>query len=276
MDTDTTFGFPSVDCYTGTLLGINLPAVAPGSAAVVECARRLCCEASYSFVHALWWLSLTDGRRLVSVPPGAGPAVARALAQIDAHGGCLNPAAVRWLRAPVDEALVTAGLRPTARVIQDLCFACSGARLRRHHDGNCCRLTDGSVPPAEGLHLPAHCFPDGIVYGVIIDGRIASVAYAHRTGIMEGTVADIGVETAPAYRRRGYARTAVSAVVAHVAQQGGEARYACGAGNLASAATARSVGFVPYARSLILAAPSPMSSEAHPTAPPGAGGTRPD
>jgi len=74
---------------------------------------------------------------------------------------------------------------------------------------------------------------------------------------MEDQVADIGVETAPVYRRRGYAKTAVSAVVEHIARTGGEARYGCRPDNLASIATARSVGFVPYGTSLVLAAPSP-------------------
>jgi predicted GNAT family acetyltransferase len=107
------------------------------------------------------------------------------------------------------------------------------------------------------LALPAHCFPDGIVYGVIADGRVASVAYAHRTGVLEGLVADLGVVTAPAYRQRGYAKTAVAAVVAHVAAAGGEAVYACRPDNAASVATARSVGFVPLGASLVLGAPLP-------------------
>ena len=82
------------------------------------------------------------------------------------------------------------------------------------------------------------------------------MAYAHRTGLMEDQVADLGVETAEHYRRRGYAQTVVSAVVAELAHGGGEAIYACSPGNLASVATALSVGFAPYATALSLTAPA--------------------
>ena len=92
-----------------------------------------------------------------------------------------------------------------------------------HATGETRRLTDESIPPAEGLKLPTHCFPDGIVYGVIADGVVASVAFAHRIAVMEDRVAHLGVGTSRAYRRRGYAKTAVSAVVEHVAREGGEA-----------------------------------------------------
>ena len=72
---------------------------------------------------------------------------------------------------------------------------------------------------------------------------------------MEDRIVDLGVETAPAHRRRGYAKTAVSAVVEHVTDRGGEGRYGCRPDNHASIATARSAGFVPYGASLILSAP---------------------
>ena len=74
---------------------------------------------------------------------------------------------------------------------------------------------------------------------------------------MENEVADLGVETAPACRRRGYAKTAVSAVVAHITERGGEARYGCSPDNHASIATARSAGFAPYGTALTLSAPRP-------------------
>ena len=73
---------------------------------------------------------------------------------------------------------------------------------------------------------------------------------------MEDQVADLAVGTASAYRRRGYARMAVSAVVKHFTQNGGETLYSTSPDNSASIATALSVGFVPYAKTLILSAPS--------------------
>ena len=57
------------------------------------------------------------------------------------------------------------------------------------------------------------------------------------------------------YRRKGYAKTVVSAVVEEFTRRGGEAIYSCSPENLHSIATARSVGFAPLGRSLILSAP---------------------
>jgi ribosomal protein S18 acetylase RimI-like enzyme len=249
--------FPLLDRYHGIRLGIELASAPPGRAAVVESARRLRAEQSYGYVHALWWLWLEDGRSVISVPPGAGAEARRAVGDAALPEAIWDVTMTARLRAAADAALRRAGLGETDRVLRDLVFACNAALLREHRRGDCRRLSDKTIPAAEGLRLPTHCFPEGIAYGVVADGRIASVAYGHRTGLMEDCVADLGVETAPAYRRRGYASTAVSAVVGHVAREGGEARYGCDPANMASIATARSVGFVPYGRSLILSAPAP-------------------
>jgi GNAT superfamily N-acetyltransferase len=152
-------------------------------------------------------------------------------------------------------ALVRAGLPATDRVIRDFVFACGGELVRQHPLRSCRRLVDASVPAADGLCLPSHCFPDGVVYGVVCEGRVVSVAFAHRAGVLEDVVADVGVETAPRYRRRGFAQAAVSALAAHFTERGGESRYSCNPDNVASIATARSVGFVRYGKSLILSSP---------------------
>ena len=250
-------GFPLVDRYMGLRMGIDLSAVKPGRVTVVESVRRLRREQSYGFIHALWWMWLEHGRSAASVPPGAGEGVAKVTGAVRRAEQLFDPSLAERLKSPVNASLRKAGLKEVDRVLSDVCFACNAALLRRHACGDCRRLVDESVPPERGLRLPTHCFPDGLVYGVVVDGRVASYAFAHRPGVMEDQVADIGVETAPAYRRRGYAKTAVSAVLAHITRTGGEARYGCRPDNLASIATARSVGFVPYGTNLVLAAPSP-------------------
>jgi len=251
--------FPLVDRYIGTRLSANLSGLGNGGVAVVESPRRLRREQSYGFIHALWCPWLTDGRSVASVPPGAGEAIGEALREVRTAEQLSDQTLVARLRSSVDAALLAAGLPATDRVQRSLWFACDAAYLRRHPCESCRRLIGEGVPPAEGLQLPAHCFPDGIVYGAVADGRVVSVAYAHRSGFMEHQVADLGVETAPAYRRRGYARAVVSAVVEHITRTGGEAVYCCAPDNLASAATARSVGFVPYGTSLTLSAPADPS-----------------
>ncbi len=106
--------------------------------------------------------------------------------------------------------------------------------------------------------MPTQCFPDGIVYGIVYgiveDRRIVSVANAHRTGLIEDREVDLAVETAPPYRNRGYAKTVVSAVTAHMTSTGGEAVSFCRADNLASMTTAKSVGYVLYGKMVVVIA----------------------
>jgi hypothetical protein len=258
--------FHYIDQLVGMQLGFDLSRVPPGRTRVVASRRRLCRERSYGFVHGLWWVWLADGRSLVSVPPGARTAVEEIVADAPDAEALLVPALASRLEGPMDEVLRFHHLRSSFRVERSYWFACNAGLLRRHDGADCRRLSDGRVPAAEHISWPLHCFPGaegpedpgGIIYGVIADDQVVSVAYSHRCGLLEDRVADLGVETAPAYQRRGYAQTAVSAVVAEITARGGEARYGCSVDNVASAATARSVGFVPYATVLVLAAPAPI------------------
>ena len=249
--------FPLVDRYMGLRMEADFASARPGRTTVVESPRRLKKELSYGYVHALWWVWLSDGRSIVSVPPGAGDGIRKAVAGIEPPDSFADPELPDHLAPPVNEALKENGLTPIDRTIRGLTFACNGQLARRHRHGDCRQLCDESVPAAEGLSLPTHCFPDGIVYAVVVDGEAASIAYAHRSHLMADRIADLGIETAPAHRRRGYAKTTVSAVTAHITDRGGEALYGTSPDNHASIATASSVGFVSYATKLILSAPGP-------------------
>ena len=247
--------FALMDKYFGTRMDCDLATLVPGRTVVVETRRRLRGEKSYGYERVLWWIWLEDGRSAISVPPGAGREVRR-VAKGVTREQLFESSLAEGLKVPVDAALQAAGLGKVGRAIIDVQFACNGSLLRRHRCGDCRRLLDESIPPAKELKLPTHCFPDGIAYGVVADGVVASFAFAHRTGLMEDMIADMAVETASGYRRRGYAKTAVSAVVEHVTRKGGQAVHACRPDNLPSIATARSVGFVPYAKSLVLSKPA--------------------
>lgn len=247
--------FPMVEQFLSLCLACQLSTVLPEGLTVVETSLRLQREASYGYVRVLWWLRLADGRSVLSVPPDTATLLRPLIEQLGDPLQLSEEEAYHQLGEPVSKGIARLGLPAVNRAFTDRTFACHAALLQRHHCGDCRRLINDSIPPAEGLRLPDHCFPDGIVYGVIADGQVASVAYAHRTELMEDRVADLGVETAPAYRRRGYAKTAVSAVVEEMTRRGGEALYCCREDNHASIATAKSVGFVPLGASLTLAAP---------------------
>lgn len=245
---------PLVERYLSIRLDTNLSCVAPGETVVVETPRRLTREASYSFVRTAWYLSLIDGRRVLSIPPGAGPAVREWLDGI-AYDELPDNTKIEELRRMIDRVLLEAGHPATDRVFSDMIFACNRDSLIRHPDTDYHCLTDTSIQPADGLDLPEHCFPDGLVYGVVDDDRVVSVAFAHRTLVMEDRIVDVGIVTAPDYRRRGYARTVLSALTSHIIDGGGEGYYCCNPENTASIHTARSVGYTPYGSSVMLAAP---------------------
>ena len=242
--------FPLVDQYTGIRMGVDLSLAEPGELVVQEASVGLRWKESHAV--ALKWVRLTDGRSAASVPPGTAAKVRSILERGTTAGAFLDQDACAEVRKVIDEALLAEGLRPTDRIQSRVIFACNAALLRVCRNGSCQRLLDESVPPAEGCHLPTQCFPGGLAYGVIADEKVVSCAFAHPTGTMVGKVADLGVETATSYRRRGYAKATVSSVVEHVISRGGEARYVAHPGNEASHATARAVGFVPHSVSVVL------------------------
>ena len=246
-------GFPLVDQYIGVRLDADVVALIPGEPVVVESVRRLRPEQSFGYVHALSGIWFEDGRVVVSVPPGARDGIVEVLSDVQMADDRFDQTWLQRLKAPVDAALRRAGLSAVRNEWDAVCFACDAASLRSHSRGDCRRLYDESIPPVEGLCLPTHCFPDGVVYGVVEQGCIVAVAHAHRSDLMEGQIVDIGVETAEPYRRRGYAKTVVSTVTAHITRSGGEGVYSCGASNQASIATARSAGYELYGKGIVLA-----------------------
>jgi len=87
-------------------------------------------------------------------------------------------------------------------------------------------------------HARAHLPDDAVT--VVEAGTVAAAAWYTEEGI--------AVETAPAYRRRGYAHTAAAALIAARRQSGREVIYRCAETNTASMALAASLGLQPTAR----------------------------
>lgn len=83
------------------------------------------------------------------------------------------------------------------------------------------------------------------VAGVEAGGRLVAVASAYPWS-EEHAVADIGVLTRPDARGRGFGRRAVHALCREIIARGYEPQYRCDRANEASAALARSAGFVKY------------------------------
>ena len=248
--------FDLIDKYVGIRLGVDLADVKPEQISIVESPRRLSPEMSYGFVHALWWVRFDDGRSVISVPPGCKRGTGHVIGDIGKDEYPFTEEAGTILKTSIESAIKKAGLAPVDRILLDLAFACNGKLLHVFPLTTCQKLGNPAAPLADGVHVPPRCIEDGVAFGVMDRGVVVSVAYAHRSGVMQDCVADIGVETTASHRRQGLAKATVSALVNDFTARGGQARYGCSPENSASIATAVSVGFRPYAESLILAAHS--------------------
>ncbi|HEX9036932.1 MAG TPA: GNAT family N-acetyltransferase [Ktedonobacterales bacterium] len=93
----------------------------------------------------------------------------------------------------------------------------------------------------------------GPCVGVIIDGRLASVAHASRR---TARACELGINTTPEARRRGYARAATIAWTRAILAEGLTPLYSAFAWNAASLALAAACGYTPA----IQGAYGPMSA----------------
>lgn len=244
--------FDLIDKYVGIRLGVDLADVKPGQVLIVESPRRLNREMSYGFAHALWWVRFVDGRSVISVPPGCTEGIDDIVKDMGNDGYPFTKELGRLLTPVIESMTKKATPARIDRTLIDLVFACDANRLRAYPLSKCQKLADPATPLADGIHVPPQCIEDRVAFGVIDKGVVVSVAYAHRSGVMQDQVADIGVETTASHRRQGLAQAAVSALVSDFAARGGQARYGCSPENAASIATAASVGFTAYAESLVL------------------------
>lgn len=89
---------------------------------------------------------------------------------------------------------------------------------------------------------------DRVIYAVVKEGQIVSVAVTCEGVQNDGEIVEIGTETAVGHRKNGYAAAAVRALTAYLCENGHKVLYKCHHENAASAAVASSVGFAPYGR----------------------------
>ena len=262
--------FPLIDAYMSVRLDADMRAAVPGKTLVKEwttlprpemgggSASPRAGETSPlrgGWLNAFWWLWLDDGRSIASVPPGSRDEITGIIAEAEKTSGEFDEARISRIKAAVDGALIKGGYASTEVFGQHLLMGCNRDLLAERDYSRCVRLTARDVPVAEGLEIPIECSPEGITFGVMFDGTVVAEAHHRNPGVGMGNVVEVSVHTAPKHRDRGFGKTAVSRLVRHAADLGGEARFACGYDNSAALALARSVGFVSYGRQLLLTAP---------------------
>lgn len=85
-------------------------------------------------------------------------------------------------------------------------------------------------------------------YGILIDGHVVSAAYAFMPDDMIEDEVEIGVETVPAFRGKGYAAQCVIALCKHLVSKDIDVMYSYYEENKASAALSKKCGFLEIAR----------------------------
>ena len=235
--------------YLSERLGGDLMLADVGHVTVVESPLRTRRDGRFSFIRSVWWIWLPDGRSMLSVPIGTGKAVSTFAAGV-APEQLLRSKTSADLLSIMSVPLRQYGLGNPSLILRDLCFVWPNDKLPALYGTRCRLLRNLNIPLAEGLSLPPTCDPAGLAYGVVEDGQVVALAFAHKTGIMEKSVAEVGVITAEPYRGRGHAQAALSLLVRDVLQRDGVVRYECDPDNAASIAVARKVDLAEYGMSL--------------------------
>ena len=241
----------TVHRYHSLRLGVSLADLQAGQVAVATSPRRTIAERSYGFISLAWVLSIGD-RAAVSVHPAALSDVSR----------------LAWNVKPEDvlgddfcgRARDAIGI---ALVISDL--PVSGEDIALYHPGDATVVpTDGEVRPVteadkqrwvgqrQFWHAGEHPSAErGEAFGVFIGNQLVADVITHDPTVAEMAhlVAEDGIEVSEGFRRQGYGKALLSFWTAEMQRRGRVCIHHAAAGNEASVALARSVGYLEYARS---------------------------
>ena len=101
---------------------------------------------------------------------------------------------------------------------------------------------DGSVVPLHFWNSTSEFLEDGTGFFVIDEGDPAAIGFSSH---LDETHLEIGVETGPRFRGRGYAQAACARVIHHCIENGLVPVWSCRTENAASYHLAQKLGFVP-------------------------------
>ena len=243
--------------YAAKQLGIAVDYLVQDGVFIIESERRSQRELSHSYIRVLYWIHFLQGATVISVPPGFREIVEHCLKGKSGMKQFPNEDRITELIKNINTLLEKNGRPLIEEKLDNEVFACDRLSLKEiefnDNSGTLKRIQNTDFEYAKDIWPPNHCLPDGVIYGIIKNEKVISVAYAHQTGIMENLVADIAVVTSKDYRRKGYAKAVLQAVMKHFVNKEGEAWYGCSPQNIASQATAQTAGYIPFAKSLILA-----------------------
>jgi len=219
---------------------------------IVETIKRHNCMTSYGMVHMFYIVKFLDDSIIASVPLNTSEKVKLFLHDNVKKYDIDDNHFIMPLKTLATEEAKRLFGKELKGYWNSLIFCCDAVTVANPNSNiKTVRITDDRYGYLDDVNFPDHCIPDGIVYGVIENNKIVSLAHAHKTGENQDIVADIGVDTSSDYRKKGYARECVNSVARHVIERGGESVYICSPNNIASINTALSAGYMPFGKVLI-------------------------
>jgi len=218
---------------------------------IIETEKRHSCEMSYGYISMIWIVKFSDDSVLASIPLNFSEKIKSFLYDNIEKYDITDDLFISQLKELADIEAKDLFDKSPCRCFNSLIFACNSETISpKNTNIKTIKITDKSFKCCDDIHFPEHCLPDGIIYTVIENNKIVSLAHAHKTGKYQDIVADIGIDTSKDYRRKGYARECVNSVARYVIDKGGESIYICSPDNTASIHTAVSAGYKLYGKSL--------------------------
>jgi GNAT superfamily N-acetyltransferase len=245
-----------LDAFHAEVLGCPLAEVEPGEIRVVASERRWRREEGYGVIFP-FWLLVTRSRGVISVRPELEEPV-RAIVRGATDAAALFGEEYAATLEAACRAVLSADEAQKLFRSHSLNFYADAVHFRSFTVPGCRRLTPDDqelideMSRVSAFWCTEECVRFGAAFGVITDGKLvarSTTIWTPETTDQYGLVW-VGVETLPAYRRRGYAKAVVSETTETLLARGLTPAYDCAVTNLASANTAQAVGYQLHAETL--------------------------
>jgi len=240
-----------IDRYQSIRLGVRLPDLRPGEVAVATSDHTTFAERGYGFVRLFWAMHI-GGRAAVSVHPAALTEVSRLALRISPEG-VLGDEFCNNACAALQSALGEPDLRPEG---VDICMYHPGEAEVFESDGEIRAATPASKDAWAGERdfWAAADHPSaarGEAFSLWLDDEVVAEIITHEPSVAEMAhlIAEDGIGVSEPFHGRGYGKAILSYWTREMQKRGRICLHSTSAGNAASLALARSVGYVEYARS---------------------------
>ena len=240
-----------IDGYQSLRFGVRLADLRPTQVALATSDHTTFAERGYGFVRLFWAMHVGD-RAAISVHPAALAEVSRMALRIDPEG-VLADEFCNTACAALQSALGEPDLRPEG---VDVCMYHPGEAGLVERDGEIRPATRASKEAWAGKRSfwAAADHPSaarGAAFSFWLGETVVAEIITHEPSVAEmaDLIAEDGIEVSEEFRGRGHGKALLSYWTCEMQRRGRVCLHSTSAGNEASLALARSVGYIEYARS---------------------------